>query len=480
VASRIVSPPADGWSLTIPQRMWQDLSAHLFRTDTDEHGGVILAGLAPGPRGPRLLARELLLATDGIDYIPGTTGHRALRPEFVRDAALRAGDEHLAYLAFHNHFGTTTVSFSITDMASHERGYPALQQLTGQVIGGLVFTPCATAGDLWLPDGQRVELAEAVIPGTNMSRLRPRPAPGGTADPLRQRQALLLGDQGQEVLRRMRVAVAGLGGAGSILVEFLARLGIGQLVLIDDDTVDEDGTNLCRLVAADPEDFGRPKTELAARNARRANPNIELTIIDQRIEAPEAREALSTCDWIFLAADTHAARHWVNQTIHQFLIPGTQVGVKIPVNEHGNIGQIHTVTRVFLPGEGCMWCNGLINPTQLAIDMLPKEQRDAGRYIPDVPSPSVITLNGIAATEALNHLLLTVTSLHADNASSSSVIHLVRSRERCLQDHRQEVNCRWCTTAGILAAGADRPPSFARSEYESYDNVVDHTESERE
>ena len=445
MADRLVNPPAEGWSLTIPHRMWQDLSTHLFRNDKDEHGGVILAGLAPGPRGPRLLARELLLATDGIGYVPGTTGYRALHPTFVRDAALRAADEHLAYLAFHNHFGTTTVSFSTTDMASHERGYPALRQLTGQVVGGLVLTRDAAAGDLWLPDGQRVELAEVVVPGTNLIRLRARPALNGPTDAQRQRQALMLGDQGQEVLRRMCVAVAGLGGAGSILVEFLARLGVDHLILIDDDTVDDDGTNLCRLIAAEPDDPGRPKTELAARNARRANPNIKLTIISRRIETLEAREALTTCDWIFLAADTHAARHWINQTIHQYLIPAIQVGVKIPVNEDGDIGQIHAVTRLFLPGDGCMWCNGLINPTQLAIDMLPNEQRAAARYIPEVAAPSVITLNGTAVMEALNHFLLATTGLLTDDDTISTVIHLPQNRERLRQHHRQETGCIWCT-----------------------------------
>lgn len=45
-------------------------------------------------------------------------------------------------------------------------------------------------------------------------------------------------------------AVAGLGGAGSIITEFLARLGVGELVLIEDDTVDN--TNLPRLLGATP------------------------------------------------------------------------------------------------------------------------------------------------------------------------------------------------------------------------------------
>src|SRR5438093_8131216 len=100
------------------------------------------------------------------------------------------------------------------------------------------------------------------------SRGDPRP----TGSPLRRSRPADLG--------RMRVAVVGLGGIGSILVESLARLGVGALMLVDNDVVDE--TNLPRLVAARADDVGKPKTVPAVRNARRANAAIGLTILPER------------------------------------------------------------------------------------------------------------------------------------------------------------------------------------------------------
>lgn len=436
----------------MPPRLWADLQRHLFRPDGDEHGAVVLAGRFDGPRGPRLLARELIPAADGIDYIEGTTGYRALAAEFVRDAALRARDEELAYIAVHNHFGTTTVSFSEVDLASHERGYPALRAITGQVVGGAVFTPQAAAGDLWLPDGTRRPLAEVVIPGGNLIRLRSQPAPVSANDPRHDRQARLFGDRGQHTFAQMRVAVVGLGGVGSLIVELLARLGIGHLVLIDRDTIDE--TNLPRLVAAEPGDIGKPKTEVAARNARRANPGIGLTLIAKQVQHPYARSAITTCDWIFLAADTNAARHWVNQAVHQHLIPATQAGVKIPVDSTGQVGRIHVAVRQQLPGNGCMWCNQLINPTELALDMLPDEQQEHARYLDEVPAPAVIALNSIAAGEAVNHFMLAVTNLHTDD-DDHSLLHFPRSGERTPQQSRRDPTCPTCSTRGHLARGSD-------------------------
>lgn len=446
-----VNPPADGWSLTLPPQLFGELLAHLFPGDDDEHGAVLLAGQATGPRGPRLLGRELIPARDGVDYVASSTGYRALSARFVRDAALRARDERLAYLAVHNHGDATSVSFSRTDLASHDRGYPALRQITGQLIGAVVFTPRAAAGDLWVPDGTREPLAETIIVGNNLIRLRPRPSLEGNTELLRHRQAQLFGASGQETLTRLRVAVVGLGGVGSLLVELLARLGVGALVLVDSDRVDE--TNLPRLVAAEPDDIGEFKTQLAARNATRANPQINLTIIPSRVEEPAARHALTTCDWIFLAADTHAARHWVNATVHQHLIPATQAGVKIPVTRDGDLGQIHAVTRILLPGQGCMWCNGLINPTELAIDMHPDDERRHARYVDEIPAPSVIALNNLAAAEAVNHFMLAATALHSPDVGHADILHRPRIAHRDRIEPRQDSTCRTCTARGDLGRG---------------------------
>jgi hypothetical protein len=453
VAHRPVNPPAEGWSLTLPPSIWADLSGHLF-ADGQEHGAVLLAGLSEGARGPRLLASRLILAADGRDYIPGRRGSRMLTASFVRDAAVQAHDEQLAYIAVHNHLGLNRAGFSGVDLASHERGYPALRQLTGQIVGGLVLTPHAAAGDLWLTDGVRTALAEVIVPAGNLLRLRPAPAAATAPNARHDRQARLFGDLGQETLGKLRVAVVGLGGVGSIIVELLARLGIGHLVLIEDDNVDHQGTNLPRLIAAEPSDIDKPKTQLAARNARRANPNIELTILSTRVEHPDALQALTICDWIFLAADGHAARHWVNATVNQYLIPATQAGVKIPVDpETGEIGQIHAITRLTFPGEGCMWCNGLIDPTELAIDMHPDHERKAVRYVDEAPAPSVIALNNLAAAEAVNHFMLAATSLNHQDDDLAWIIHRPRTRERDLQIPHQNPDCPWCTSTGALGRG---------------------------
>src|SRR5687767_13627097 len=99
-------------SLTLPSRLADRLSAHLFPGDSNEHGAIIAAGVTKTSRGVRLLAKNLFPATDGIDYVAGDRGYRKLRAEFVTKHALYCRDNKLSYLAVHNHAGLDRVSFS--------------------------------------------------------------------------------------------------------------------------------------------------------------------------------------------------------------------------------------------------------------------------------------------------------------------------------------------------------------------------------
>ncbi len=74
------------------------------------------------------------------------------------------------------------------------------------------------------------------------------------------RTRLLIGDEGVERLKNAHVAVFGLGGVGSYVVEALARSGVGTIDIVDDDVIVR--TNLNRVVYADRTNVGRRKTDV--------------------------------------------------------------------------------------------------------------------------------------------------------------------------------------------------------------------------
>ena len=421
------------WRLTIPGGLYAELQTHLFPGDADEHGAIILAGTCESDRGLRLVAREVHLANDGVDYVPGKRGYRMLKAEFIQSRILRARDKRLAYLAIHNHGGTDSVAFSSDDMASHERGYPALLDIArGMPVGALVFARAAVAGDLWIPGCARAALSHATVIGHRRRSLFPTPGTKAAAVGMYDRQIRLFGDAGQELLRRTRVGIVGLGGAGSILAELLARLGVGEFVLADPDKADE--TNLPRLIAARrcdaivpswvptfiAERLRRPKVHLAIRNIRRANRTARVDAMAKDFLQEDVATRFKDCDFLFLAADTMGARLLFNAIVHQYGIPGIQVGAKIPVAEDGAVGNVFCVSRMVTPDQGCLWCNGLINPGRLQDEAVPEAAKQGYAYVddPGVVAPSVVTMNAIACAHAADDFLFHMTGLKYDDAET--------------------------------------------------------------
>lgn len=411
--------------LRITASDWRRLHNHLFPGDGDEHGAAVLCGMASSGRSTRLLVREVVIAQDGVSYIKGKRGYRHLTGDFVTDLIRRAKDEDLIYLAVHNHGGTDTVDFSPTDFESHERGYPTLLGLTKRPVGALVLAERAVAGDIWLRGGSRSSLTRTVVVGARHALMTPRPRRSELAVEAHYgRQALLYGAEGQNILGQAKVGVVGAGGVGMLLVQTLARLGVGHLVVIDPDRIDP--TNLPRLPEATRLDamfwlnredrpaiirslgrrLARHKVHVARRIAQRANSTVVINAVVGDVADDITAQLLTDCDFIFLAADTMLARDVINQLAYQFLIPTLQVGSKIVVDPAtGVVRDIFSVVRSLGSQSGCLRCNGLIDLRRLGEEAIgDADQVRNQRYVddPEVHAPSVITLNSLGAGWAAN------------------------------------------------------------------------------
>ena len=448
------------WRLTIPWGFYSELQRHLFPGDCDEHGAVILAGTCESDRGLRLIAREIHLARDGVDYVPGKRGYRMLKAEFIQSRIIRARDARLAYLAIHNHGGIDSVGFSPDDIASHERGYPALLDIArGMPVGALVFARSAVAGDLWFPGCDRAPLSYATVVGHRRQLLFPMPENEASAVGMYDRQSRLFGDAGQELLRRTRVGIVGLGGAGSIVAELLGRLGVGEFVLADPDRAET--TNLPRLIGARRRDASmcswlpgairdrlrKRKVRMATRNIRRANPYARVEAISRDFLEEGVAARFTDCDFLFLSADTMGARLLFNAIVHQYGIAGIQVGAKIPVAEDGTVGNVFCVSRMVTPEQGCLWCNGLINPGRLQDEAVPDAAKRGYAYLDDprVAAPSVVTMNAIACAHAADDFLFHLTGLKYDDAQTGWFRWNSRRAVAGYDMPRRDVDCIECS-----------------------------------
>ena len=108
-------------------------------------------------------------------------------------------------------------------------------------------------------------------------------------------------EEEQAVLSTKTVAVTGCGGLGGHIIESLARIGIGRLLLIDCDEFSE--TNLNRQLFSKESNLGKRKVEEAKFRVHEINSNIDVEIIDQKIDSSNAEDILKNADIVIDALD---------------------------------------------------------------------------------------------------------------------------------------------------------------------------------
>lgn len=134
------------------------------------------------------------------------------------------------------------------------------------------------------------------------------------------RTALVLGDEALYRLQSAHVAVLGLGGVGGYAVEALARAGVGELTLIDEDVIGP--TNLNRQLLATTDTVGRPKAEAAAARVAVISPSCRVHPWRFRYEAA-TRDAFFAVpyDYIVDAIDLVSCKLDLIETAHAKHIP---------------------------------------------------------------------------------------------------------------------------------------------------------------
>ena len=120
------------------------------------------------------------------------------------------------------------------------------------------------------------------------------------------RTKLLIGNDGVEALKNSKVAIFGLGGVGSYVVEGLARAGIGKLIIVDHDEVDI--TNINRQIIATHDTIGKPKVDVEKSRILSINPECEVTSFQEFFTKDSKGILDNSIDYIVDCVDTVTAK----------------------------------------------------------------------------------------------------------------------------------------------------------------------------
>ena len=124
------------------------------------------------------------------------------------------------------------------------------------------------------------------------------------------REKLLIGEEKLQNLHKKTVAVLGLGGVGSYVVEGLARSGIGNFVIVDGDKIDV--TNINRQIIATTKTIGRFKVDVAEERIEEINPSAKVIkyaeFVGEENENIELFDNIKNVDYIVDAIDTVSSK----------------------------------------------------------------------------------------------------------------------------------------------------------------------------
>lgn len=229
------------------------------------------------------------------------------------------------------------------------------------------------------------------------------------------RQALAFGPEVNVLLRQLSVAVVGCGGTGSPLVQLLARLGVGRIVVIDDDLVEHSNLNRLQGATRTDADNAVPKVDVMTREVAKMGLDVEIRSMNGWVDAPNIRDALKSSDVIFGCTDDHAGRLYLNRISHFYLIPVIDVGLVLMPRDDGKPGLLEMAARVsvLFPTSACHGCRGTVDRVRAREEDLQRsnpeeyERQKTEAYVRGAgnPAPAVVTFTTEAATMAVNELL---------------------------------------------------------------------------
>ncbi|MFC3052222.1 HesA/MoeB/ThiF family protein [Kordiimonas pumila] len=162
-----------------------------------------------------------------------------------------------------------------------------------------------------------------------------------------------VGGEGQKALLDARVLVVGAGGLGSPLLLYLAAAGVGNLGIIDNDTVEL--SNLQRQVIHTTPDVGKAKVRSAAEKITALNPDVKLDLYEERLTSENAAKIIGAYDIVADGTDNFKTRHLVSDTcvaLNKTLVSaalGPYEGQLATFKPHASMGL--PCYRCFLPVE---------------------------------------------------------------------------------------------------------------------------------
>jgi hypothetical protein len=399
-------------TLTMTAAQRATLHGHLFPGDGCEAVAILLCARRAGSRVHRLLVRKIVpvpYADCPIRRPDLVRWSTELLPALLEDANVNGW----SVVKIHGHANAYR-GFSPVDDESDKELFPSVAGWFDIDVphGSVVLLEDGHAfGRVVSADGVFTPMERVMVVGDNVQVDFDNAGSVRMLDAFTDRHARAFGEATTRLLRRLTVAIVGVSGTGSPLVEMLVRLGVGRVLLIEPDVVSEE--NLNRIVNATRADIGRRKVDVIGDAIERVGLSTEVVRIPSYISEREVVEAIAEADFVIGCMDGAEGRNVLNRLATCYLLPYIDVGVKLLADGTGTIDEVSTAVHYLQPGLSSLNARGVFTSEDVLADSLrrtnPEEyaRRRKERYIVGVEEtrPAVISVNFFAAATAVNDFL---------------------------------------------------------------------------
>lgn len=433
-----------------------------------ETGCILLVGQNRHKKRPTLLVKEVVLPDEEGDLAEQSAGNITFSSSYLRRALLKVRANNLAgFFTLHTHpFSDTEVGFSSYD---DRNDIPLMQNLydlqQNGIFGSLVAGKRAIEGRVWVSgSSEPMALGEMLIVGESLKSI---PLNGifeehvPAAAEIFDRSLALTGQGALAKLSKMRIALVGVSGTGSLVAELLLRAGVGEIVLFEFDFIEK--VNLNRILHSRMGD-ARNKTNKANRIAEALQETelpTRITVVENGdIRNDSVAAELRGCDVIFGCVDNSDwARLVMTETAYQYLLPYIDLGTEIGFAGNTVLSLDSRVSYI-VSGRPCLMCTGIIRYERLRLEGLANEERQrvlAMGYSKEVAifAPAVMDLNMRAASYGmlvLRHLLQPFMDIPIPTHIKESLTNF--TTKRIVKDGLE--NCGICGDNGRDADGDSR------------------------
>lgn len=433
-------------TLTLTGRQHDALRAHLFPGDGKEAAALILCGRRAGPRH-RLLAHEIFLIPYGCcqrecDRLTWPT-------EAVVPALERAAKRGLSVVKIHSHPGGFPY-FSSMDDDADSRLFPSLfgwMDHEWPHASAVMLPDGRMFGRAFLADGTTTSLALISMVGDDL-RFWPDAKLDKGVPEFARRHAQVFGARTYELLSELSVAVVGCSGTGSPVIEQLGRLGVGGLVLVDPDLIED--KNLNRIVNSTKADVGRLKVDVLAEAVAAMGTGTKVTTVPLNLNSSDAVKAVANCDVVFGCMDGHEGRRTLNRLAAVYSLPYFDVGIRLDADGTGGIDQVCGSVHYLQPDGSSLLSRGVVSSAQADAEAMkrtdPTTYEDLRRqkYIKGVQEdrPAVISVNMFFASLAVNEFLARIHPYRLDDNREFGWVTISLSQFSINSDCREAESCK--------------------------------------